>query len=648
MKYKTLFAVFLAGGLECVAAHSGAHPGNPAGTRAVGSAPTFYRDIAPIIYQNCTSCHRPGESGPFSLLSYNDVKVHARQIAVVTKQRFMPPWLPEPGHGDFQEERRLTDSQIQQIQSWARAGAPAGAPSTAAVSSPKFDSDWTLGKPDLILSVAEPYLLGPDGAEVFWNFVIPVPITSTRWVKAIEVRPGNPKVFHHANVIVDRSGSALRKEPAPGVGFPGMDLTVEEDTFDPDGHFLSWKPGSRPVIEPDGMAWRAEPGMNLVLNVHLRRSGKPETISPTIALYFTDQPQTKFPMLVQLEHDGAINIAPGNKDFDVTDEFHTPIDLNVLAVYPHAHYLATLMEAYATLPDGTRKWLVRIPHWDLNWQGVYRLKEPLLLPKGTVVSMNYHYDNSAQNVRNPNSPPVRVKGGNQAMDEMSHFWLQVLPVGDGDQRPALQEALMHRRLEKYPGDFSANFNLGDLMMNRDKPEGAVPYFRLAVQADPNNAIAAGELGAALFATGNAPEAEQQFKRALVLDPKYTDARYNLASVEANNGQWAEASSDFQQVLASNPDHKNARQHLGEVQFLWADQLAKSGDREQAVQHYRESLVLRPDDLELHGRLGTVLAQLNRISEAKTEFESVLRIDPNSSEAKQALAMLRLREPNPGK
>ena len=524
----------------------------------------------------------------------------------------MPPWLPEAGHGEFEEERRLTNKQIELIGAWVKQGAPAGRPADSPPA-PTFSSEWTLGKPDMILHVRQPYQLGPDGPEIFWNFVIPVPLTATRWVKAMEVRPGNSKVFHHANVIIDRSGSALRKEPKPGAGFAGMDLTVEEDTFDPDGHFLSWKPGSQPVVEPDGMAWRAEPGMDLVLNVHLRRSGKEETVNPEIALYFTDQPQTKFPMLVQLEHDGALDIPPGDKDFVITDQFRCPLDLNVLAVYPHAHYLATLMEAYATLPDGTRKWLVRIPHWDLNWQGVYRLKTPLTLPKGTVVSMDYHYDNSAANPLNPSHPPKRVRGGNQAMDEMSHFWLQVLPVGDGDQRAALQEALMQHRLEKYPGDFSANFNLGDLMMNQNNPAAAVPYFHLAVQADPNSAIAAGELGTALFSNGDVGEAEQQFKRALELDPKYTDARYNLASVEANNSEWPNAAADFKRVLDGNPDHKNARQHLGEVLFMWAEDLAKLGDREHAVERYRDAAVFRPDDPDLHARLGATLADLGRLA-----------------------------------
>jgi tetratricopeptide (TPR) repeat protein/mono/diheme cytochrome c family protein len=631
MLRKGLLAGLLAAALNCAAA------------TVPAPAPTFYRDIAPIIYQNCSTCHRPGESGPFSLLNYDDAKRHASQIAALTKSRFMPPWLPQAGYGEFDEERRLTDKQIQLIQQWVKAGSPAGRIADA-LPAPKFNSEWALGPPDMVLNVAQPYHVASDGPEIFWNFVIPVPVTTTRWVKAMEVRPGNQRVFHHANVILDRSGSALRKEPKPGAGFPGMDLTIEEDTFDPDGHFLAWKPGSQPIVEPDGLAWRVEPGTDLVLNVHIRRSGKEETVSPAIGLYFTDHPRTKFPMLIQLEHDGALDIPAGDKDFVVSDEFRCPIDLQVLAVYPHAHYLATLMEAYATLPDGSRKWLVRIPHWDLNWQGVYRLKNPLMLPKGSVVSMSYHYDNSATNPLNPNHPPKRVRAGNEATDEMGHFWIQVLPLAEGDQRAVLQEAVMHRRLEKYPGDFEANFDLGDLMMDQNNPGAAVPYFRMAVLADPKSAIAAGELGAAFFATNDVFAAEEQFRRALVLDPKYTDARYNLASVEANDAQWADAASDYHQVLAGNPNHKNAREHLGQVLFMWGDELAKSGNNGQAVQRYRGALEYRPDDPDLHLQLATALNQLGRSSDAKAEFETVLRLNPESQEAKQALARIDAHQP----
>src|SRR5579884_1211404 len=603
---------------------------------------TFNGQIAPIIYRECSSCHRPGESAPFSLLSYEDAKRHAAQIATVTGKRFMPPWLPEHGYGEFLEERRLTDAQIELFQEWVKEGAPPGS-SAKAPAPPKFTSDWQLGPPDLILRVSKPYTLPADSTEIFWNFILPVPITTTRWVKAMEVRPGNARVFHHANVILDRSRAALRHETTPGLGFPGMDLVFEEETFDPDGHFLSWKPGADPVVEPDGMAWRADPGMELVLNVHLKPTGKVETVSPMIGLYFTDKPQTKFPMLVQLEGDDKIDIAPGVQDFPVDDNFTVPMDLNVLAVYPHAHYLGKLMEAYATLPDGSRKWLIRIPDWDLNWQGVFRMKRPLFLPRGSVISMHYHYDNSAGNPRNPNRPPKRVLAGNEATAEMSHFWIQVLPVAAGDKRAELSESIAKQKLQKHPADFTANFQMGDLLLNRGDAADAVAYFEKASSAEPRSALALTELGSALFSASKIAEAEQQFKKALNVDPHYTDARYNLASVEASAGKWDSAAADFKQVLEENPDYTKAQERLGQVYMLWGDGLAKSGHDDEAVARYREALHYLASDAQLHGRLGMAFARMDRLDESQAEFEAILRLDPNDVVAKQAIEAIQARK-----
>jgi Flp pilus assembly protein TadD/mono/diheme cytochrome c family protein len=601
---------------------------------------TFNQHVAPLVYRNCSPCHRPGGSAPFPLLTYDDVKRHAAQIAAATRRRYMPPWLPEPGHGEFAEERRLTDSEIQLIQDWVKQGTPPGI--GRAPRPPKFIDEWQLGTPDLVLRVSQPYQLSADGSEVFWNFVLPVPITITRWVKAIEVRPGNSKVFHHANVILDRSRASRRQEKIPGAGFPGMDLNIEEETFDPDGHFLSWKPGSQPVVEPDGMAWRADPGMDLILNVHLRPSGKPESVTPMIGLYFTGQPQKKYPMLVQLEHDATIDIPPGEKDFLVSDDIKLPLDVSVLAIYPHAHYLGRLMEGYATLPDGSRKWLIRIPDWDLNWQGVYRLKEPLPLPRGTVVSMRYHYDNSSDNVRNPSSPPRKVFGGNQATDEMGHLWLQVLPAGGGDQRAALQEGLMRQRLEKYPNDFRANYSVGDSLLTKGDAAGAIPYFQAACRANPSSVVGATELGVALFSAKRLPEAEDQFKTALALDPAYTDARFDLASVQAASGEWASAVAEFQRVLEQRPQDSRTRQHLGEALYLWGDEFAKTGNSEQALLRYRAAMELRPPDAEIHTKSALMLARLGRLAEAQTELESALKLKPDFGPAKQMLQDVQAR------
>ncbi len=607
---------------------------------AAAAPVTFNQHIAAIVYRNCAPCHRPGESAPFSLLSYEDVKRRAALVATVTGSRYMPPWLPEPGHGEFAEQRRLTDSEIQLIQEWVKQGMPLGTGRTPPP--PKFVDEWQLGPPDLILRVSRPFQLPADGNEIFWNFILPVPITTTRWVKAIEVRPGNSKAFHHANVIIDRSGASTRQEKVSGGGFGGMDLNIEEDTFDPDGHFLSWKPGSEPVVEPDGMAWRANPGMNLILNVHLRPTGKPETISPMIGLYFTGQPQKTFPMLVQLEHDSAIDIPPGEKDFLLTDDIKLPLDVNVLAVYPHAHYLGKLMEGYATLPDGSRRWLIRIPNWDLNWQGVFRFKQPIFLPRGSVVSMRYHYDNSAGNVRNPFNPPREVKGGNESTNEMGHLWLQVLPTAPGDQRAALQEGLVRQRLQKYPADFTANYDLAESLLNKGDAAGAIPYFQAARKSDPTSVVAATELGTALFSAGKLAEAEEQFQAALALDGGYTDARFALASVQAARGEWDAAAAGFQKVLEQRPDDSKTRGHLGDALYLWGDALAKSGNNEQALERYRASMEYRPPDADVHTKMALMLARLSRFPEAQSELEAALKLDPAFAPAQRMLQDVRAR------
>jgi hypothetical protein len=244
-----------------------------------------------------------------------------------------------------------------------------------------FPEGWQLGKPDLVLEAGARFQLPASGPDIYWNVIFTPNLTARRWVRAIEIRPGQPRVVHHANLLVDRAGSAHLHESAPGKGFPGMDLVIGRSPFDPDGNFLFWKPGGAPHVEPDGFAWRLDPGNELVLNMHLQPSGKKEEVRPSIGLYFTDQPQTKFPLLVQLENDQALDIPAGARDFAISDDFKLPLDADVLAVYPHAHYLGKLLEAWATLPDGSKKWLIRIPAWDPNWQAVFITASRCFSPK---------------------------------------------------------------------------------------------------------------------------------------------------------------------------------------------------------------------------------------------------------------------------
>ena len=560
---------------------------------------TFARDVAPILYDHCASCHRPGESAPFSLLTYADAKQHAPEIYAAVRARSMPPWLPEQGFGDFANDPRLTDQQIQRIVDWVKAGAPEG-PSSQTPPPPHFTEGWQLGPPDMILEAAQAHVVPPSGPDIFWNFIFTPPIATRRYVRAIEVRPGIPHGVHHANLLVDRTRSAPLQEIEPGAGFPGMDVKIARSVFDFDSHFLFWKPGSTPWVEPDGLAWELDPGSDLVLNAHIMTMGMPMPVKPSVGLYFTDKPPTKFPLLIELEHDGALDIPAGARDFMISDKFALPLDVDVLAIYPHAHYLGHVVEGYATLPSGERKWLIRIPNWDPNWQAVYHYRQPVFLPKGTVISMHWHYDNSAENPRNPHKPPQRVEGGNQSTDEMGHLWLQVLPRGAGDRRRELEEALMRHQLEKYPRDYAAHLYLGALMLSRLNPTGAVDEIAEAVRINPKQAEGNNWYGVALGAVGRTQESIAEFRAALAIQPDYTSARLNLAKALVKSGHLDEAAKDFSDVVAADPSDAEVRNDYGEL-------LLRMGKPSEALEQFNRALDLDPSskaarenrDLALH-------------------------------------------------
>ena len=566
---------------------------------------TFNRDVAPIIFQSCSACHRPGDAGSFPLLTYRDVKSHARQIADVTRSRFMPPWLPAAGEFTFADERRLTPEQIAVIEKWVEQGAKEGE-ARDLPAAPKFTPGWQLGEPDLVLRAEKPYMLPASGDDQYWNFVLRVPIDKTRWVKAVEIRPADKRLVHHANMLVDRTQSARLMESERGAGFGGMEISLESEAFDPDSHFLFWKPGSFPYVEPDGLALRLDPGTDLVLNVHLQPSGKPEPIQPSVGLYFTDKAATKFPMLLQLQNDRALDIPPGNDNFVVTTDLKLPVDVDVLAIYPHAHYLGTDLLATATLPDGTLKTLIHIPHWDLNWQGVFRYADPVPLPKGTTIAMRYVYDNSADNVANPSVPPKRVTAGNRATDEMSHLWLQVLPrhatEDDRDSRQLLMEALARRTLANDPADVEAHYNLASLLQAQGLIHEAIGHYTLAVKLRPDHAVANNALGAALVAVGRPADAVGPLQVAISKRPGYFDAHYNLA-------------------LA----------------------LHALKDVNGTIEQLTEAVRISPNDSSAHANLGAALAEAGRVREAQAQLERALEIDPNHEMARENLAMLKQRQ-----
>jgi Flp pilus assembly protein TadD len=565
-------------------------PGAAKSANAQNSAlTTFTRDIAPIVFRSCAPCHHPGEAGPFSLVTYGDAKSHARQIADVTRKRLMPPWLPSADGLLFAEDVHLSEQDIAQFQKWLddglREGDLADLPPV-----PKFSSTWQLGQPDLVLHAAAPYTIPASGSDVYWNFIFRSPLHSSRFIKAIEIHPGDKRLVHHANLLVDRTQSARRQEESPGSGFASMELQIESESFDPDGHFLFWKPGSPPIVEPPGLALRLDPENDLVLNTHLQPSGKPESVQPTIGIYFTNEPATRFPVLLQIENDRALNIPAGDSNFIVSDAFTLPENVQLLALYPHAHYLCRDMLATARLPDGTEKTLIHIPRWDLNWQAVFRLAQSEPLPRGTTIVMRYRYDNSSDNIANPNNPPQRVTAGNRAVDEMAHLWLQVLPDPQPgqqrDPRMVLQESLARHHIENNPTDFEAHYNLAAMLQARGASDEAVLHYQSALELRPGDAVVENALGAALLSSGKIPGAIKHLSVATAVRPDYFDAHYNLGIALATAEEFARAAQEFAAAAKLKPEDSGAEANLGAA-------FAELGQNEQAIAHFRRALQLDP-------------------------------------------------------
>ena len=381
--------------------------------------PTFNHDVAPILYNNCSGCHRPGEVAPFSLLTYEDAAKRAKQIAAVTSARFMPPWKAEPGYGHFLNERRLTEDQIATIRDWASDGAPEGDASQKPVP-PKFTDGWHIGDPDQVVKMARPYQLPAEGNDVFRCFVVPLNAEETEYVSQVEFRPGNRRVVHHAILFMDRTGQAKTHEKVPGEGYecpggPGLAIS---------GGLGGWVPGATPTEYRDGIAQTIPKGADLVMQLHYHLSGKPEQDESQVGIKFAKTPPVKGLALI-IAGNANIDIPAGDDHYVVKAAATVPGDAEVIAITPHAHYLCKDMKVDATLPDGTVVPLIWIKDWDFNWQGAYRYQSPVKLPKGSQIAMTYVYDNSAANPHNPSNPPKEVKFGEQTTNEMAFTFVQL-------------------------------------------------------------------------------------------------------------------------------------------------------------------------------------------------------------------------------
>ncbi|QOV91439.1 EF-hand domain-containing protein [Humisphaera borealis] len=464
-------------------------------THAV-SAPTYHRDIAPIILDNCAACHRPGEAAPFPLLQYADVKRRATQVADLTASRAMPPWKASPGEVHFVGERRLTDGQIKLISDWVAAGCVEGDPKDSPPQ-PVFADGWRNGPPDLVLTMPEPYAVPADGPDIYRSFVIPVEIPKGKFVRAAEFRPGNRTVVHHAVLSTMKREAIAKKLAAEPKGHgPGFKSGLNAPGDRMPGSPGIWVPGKDPLPLPDGYAMAWPQGCDLLVQLHLHPSGKAEVEQSSIGLYLTDEPP-KGALIPFVMMNRNVDIAPGQKDFTLRSEKAVTQDVDVIGFFPHMHLIGRTCTATATLPGGKKINLLTIADWDFRWQGYYQCKTPVRLPAGTMVECVWTFDNSAENPSQPSNPPKRVRFGEGTTDEMGAIVMDFVPapVQPAEAGVSLARDLMAR----HDTNKDQKLSRAELMKADPSKEKDIEHALAHFDADKDGLLNEAELKAACTA-----------------------------------------------------------------------------------------------------------------------------------------------------
>ena len=611
----------MATAVTMVPATGAAQSASPASAAAVRASraevePTFNQHIALLLHSRCGACHRPGGAGPFSLLTFDDVKRRAAQVAAVTASGFMPPWKADAHASGFVAQPRLSADEIALIATWAKA--PVEGPGVAPAP-PRWPTGWYLGSPDLVVTLPANYTMPAEPSDVFRIFAVPLPVNRRRYVTGIEFDPGNARVVHHANIRIDTTDGSRRMDQADPL--PGYDGLMARSAEYPEGHFLGWTPGQiAPLVAPD-LAWPLDPGTDLVVQLHMQASGKPEAVRPRLAFYFSDTPPTRTPSIVRLGSQG-IDIAPGEARYVVADRYTLPVDATLLAVQPHAHYRATLVRGTATFPDGRTESLITIRDWDFRWQHVYRYVKPIRLPKGTTLAMEFTFDNSPSNPRNPQLPPQRVRWGQRSFDEMGDLWFQLVADGDLDRdrlRGQVQTKMtsedyigLETMLASSPDDTELHDDAAVTALSLGRPADAVVHFRATATRRPESAPAHYNLGTALTRAGLFDDAITSYERAIALRPGYAVALANLGDTLASVGRPTEAVSRYEEAINADPSLPEAHNSLGAA--LW-----RRGDLDRAERELQRALQLRPSYAEAFFNLGHVAVRRADIKGAAQNF-----------------------------
>ena len=556
---------------------------------------TWSEHIAPIVYNNCTVCHREGGVAPFPLLSYDDAKDRAEQIAEVVENRMMPPWKPDSVHSvPLREDRSLSDKEVSLILEWAREGSRQGS-SRRTPKPPQFADSWQLGEPELVLQLNDPISVPPEGSDLYRNFVIPTGIAETKYVRAVEVLPESKQVVRQVVMSVDESDWARRNEASDVE--PGFDGLNVGKTLQSTGQFVGWTPGRAPYLFDEGGSWEIQANSDLFVQLHISPTGNDEVVNPKIGLYFTDQAPANTPDYLFL-HSRSLDDSMGEASPVVEERLSIPVDVSVSGLIPFARSFVSGIEVAAEMINGQKKVLLQIPDWDSNWQRDYRFEEPVVIPAGSELVMRSTLDSF------PDELPK---------DGLAQTIVQLV-LGNSADKDAIRKAQVDYEIKRAGGMAGYYHDNGADLERLGRIDEAISAFEQAAQEDPSNGEVRNSLGVIYEEQGNKTQAEYYFRDAIEADGSLRIARLNLGRFLRKSKRQQAAAKALQEAIDQDPEFLLARLELS---ALFAEQkLFKL-----AIQMLEDGLKLDPLEPYLNLQTGKLYVMDQRLDDSIKYFEA---------------------------